>query len=129
MKVCPKCKEKERYKNQSYCKDCQYELVRKYQKTEKGKKSLRRAVKKYQRKRNGFTEGIFEELFKIQGNVCGICKTDVPSLNNKNDWHGDHDHKTGRARGVLCAGCNTLLGRIESVGFDWVDKAKNYLNK
>jgi len=26
----------------------------------------------------------------------------------------DHDHKTGAARGMLCKGCNTKIGAIES---------------
>lgn len=46
-------------------------------------------------------------LLQAQGGVCAICAS---TTSRGRGWHGDHDHKTGAFRGVLCANCNTGLG-------------------
>jgi hypothetical protein len=106
----------------------QREYNKKYRSTDHGKQKMLELVSAWNRNKNGFTENLFKETLKYQNYTCAICGSDKPSKSGKKDWHADHDHTTGKARGVLCAGCNTLLGRIESVGFDWVDKAKKYLS-
>lgn len=59
--------------------------------------------------------------------VCDICKTDVPS-GPKKSWCLDHDHETGKARGILCAACNIGLGMFKD-NLDILDSAMNYLLK
>lgn len=44
-------------------------------------------------------------MIEAQGGVCAACKTDKPK-------HVDHDHKTGRVRGMLCSLCNQALGNV-----------------
>lgn len=44
-----------------------------------------------------------------QRNLCGVCGTPVTSRPVL-----DHDHRTGAVRGVLHAGCNSLLGKLEN---------------
>jgi hypothetical protein len=39
---------------------------------------------------------------------CQICGGREPG--GRGGWHVDHDHKTGRVRGVLCCSCNRALG-------------------
>jgi len=51
----------------------------------------------------------FNILLKNQGGVCAICR--------KSDWNGrgphvDHDHISGKVRGILCQNCNAALGMI-----------------
>jgi hypothetical protein len=132
MKLCPICKINNRDTKHSYCRNCrtlkQREYNKKYRSTDHGKQKMLELVSAWNRNKNGFTENLFKETLKYQNYTCAICGSDKPSKSGKKDWHADHDHTTGKARGVLCAGCNTLLGRIESVGFDWVDKAKKYLS-
>lgn len=48
---------------------------------------------------------------KFQRSFCDICGTPIKLGNGTaNSACVDHDHKTGRVRGVLCHGCNTGLG-------------------
>lgn len=50
------------------------------------------------------------ELLAVQGGRCGICGCKEPTSQG---WHADHDHSTGRLRGVLCSRCNSLIGFAE----------------
>lgn len=55
----------------------------------------------------GITEQAYQSMWEAQGHVCAVCGADVPG---KRDWHLDHDHITGKVRGILCNMCNTGLG-------------------
>ena len=57
------------------------------------------------RRRYGLTSQRVDELIAAQGGLCAVCKVRPPE-------HVDHDHKTGRVRGVLCSGCNQGLGNF-----------------
>jgi hypothetical protein len=57
----------------------------------------------------GVTPGQYQAMLTKQGDRCAICRAD--------DWpgkgrrpHTDHDHLTGRFRGILCGRCNNGLG-------------------
>ena len=54
----------------------------------------------------GITMKQRERLLEDQGDVCAICRAPEPG---QRDWHTDHDHETGRIRGVVCSRCNTEL--------------------
>lgn len=58
----------------------------------------------------GLNQQSYDALLKSQNGVCAICKR--PNWNRKHP-HIDHDHKTGKTRGLLCGACNHVLGRIE----------------
>lgn len=51
----------------------------------------------------GLTSWELEALIAAQGGVCAICPDGKPE-------HIDHDHGSGRIRGVLCGPCNMGLG-------------------
>ena len=48
----------------------------------------------------------YDQMFKNQDGVCAICHKPDKVL------CVDHDHNTGEIRGLLCAQCNTALGKF-----------------
>lgn len=54
----------------------------------------------------GITIAEYDNLFTLQNGVCAVCGKD----NGKRRLCIDHDHKTGKIRGLLCHACNTTLG-------------------
>ncbi|MFF4927431.1 endonuclease VII domain-containing protein [Streptomyces griseofuscus] len=52
----------------------------------------------------GLKPGEYDELFRLQGGVCAICRQ---SRSKRLDV--DHCHKTGVVRGLCCARCNRQL--------------------
>lgn len=57
------------------------------------------------------TEAACIALLAGQGNKCGICKKDLVWPNR--DSTIDHDHSTGKIRGVLCRYCNLGIGNLQ----------------
>lgn len=55
----------------------------------------------------GISLDSWNSILASQENRCAICKTTTPFGNG---WHTDHDHDTGKVRGILCHCCNTMLG-------------------
>jgi hypothetical protein len=59
----------------------------------------------------------YQVLFEAQGGVCKICNNPETAKKNKSEelrmLAVDHDHDTGKVRGLLCARCNVQLGHYE----------------
>jgi len=72
----------------------------------------------------GLTEEGFDELLKSQNGVCAICGKSRSEM--KSNLVVDHDHKTGKVRGLLCVQCNTSLGNLKD-NTDLLKKAAEYL--
>lgn len=58
----------------------------------------------------GLTPEQYTAFLEAQDHRCAICRTDEPK--GKGTWHVDHDHATGRTRGLLCNSCNLALGHF-----------------
>lgn len=58
----------------------------------------------------GIGHDYYEELLKSQDGLCPICSKQLVFIGNKVYNDIDHDHTTGKVRGVLCHNCNLMLG-------------------
>jgi hypothetical protein len=57
----------------------------------------------------GITEEQYQVLLESQNFGCKICGATTTNKLRKN-LSVDHDHRTGRIRGLLCGKCNPMLG-------------------
>ena len=57
----------------------------------------------HHKRRYGITAAEADEMLAAQGGVCAVCRRADPE-------HVDHDHVTGKVRGMLCFNCNQALG-------------------
>lgn len=129
-KVCPECaqmlpvdkfnKSNRRDGYQTYCRDCHNAMQRaKYEADPMAK--IKRQIRASRRKEKdpvatrrkelsrlyGLTLEKYAEIYKAQGGKCAICHQDCKT---KKSLSVDHDHETGKVRGLLCNMCNRALG-------------------
>jgi hypothetical protein len=73
---------------------------------------LREAYRRADLKRKyGITLEDYFEMLSEQGGTCACC--DATEADTRGYiLHVDHCHETGRVRGLLCASCNNILGRV-----------------
>lgn len=58
----------------------------------------------------GVTPEWFDATLVAQGG-CAICA--VTDAAKRGGWNVDHDHATGKVRGVLCGHCNRAIGSLK----------------
>lgn len=103
------------------------ESTKAYQKTyhadpvNKRKHYNRVLLKKY-----GWTIEEWESVLASQGGGCAICRC-TPEQQTKM-FAVDHNHETGKNRGILCGRCNVALGLLGDSA-DVIDAAAAYLRK
>lgn len=85
------------------------------------------AENRYQ-KEYGISVKDVENMLKEQDYLCAICNTEGFAMSDKvyNTLNVDHDHKTGKVRGMLCHNCNRALGLLQD-STEILQKAINYL--
>ena len=103
---CVKCGGSDRYPNGD-CKPCARKRATVVHQARKSgpdaaeyqrQKTLQARLNKYR-----LTPAALIDMLKAQEGVCAICQTAKAT-------HIDHDHETGRVRGILCHQCNIALG-------------------
>jgi hypothetical protein len=78
--------------------------------TEAGKASSRAATI---RAKYNLEPWQWNEMFEAQGHCCKLCgRTEPFPLGTP--WNTDHDHATGKLRGIVCQACNHVLGLVEA---------------
>lgn len=95
-----------------------------------GEFSTKRSIKKFCssecREQKGLALGYglscqeYRTLFKRAAGRCEICRREVirPCV--------DHDHKTGKVRGMICKKCNSALGMFQDDP-EVIERAASYL--
>jgi hypothetical protein len=78
----------------------------------------------YLKKLYGITLKEYYELLEKQDNKCAICGRHKSEFNKL--LSVDHDHKTGKVRGILCNNCNTAIGKLQD-DLDIIQNAYNYI--
>lgn len=107
----------------SHCKQCISDKTKEYNSTPRGRK--------YNQEKAWRVKGIvltveeYQEMLENQNWLCAICGAD----RNKDGTRlcVDHNHETGKIRGLLCHGCNTSLGKFKD-SVELLQKAIDYLN-
>jgi hypothetical protein len=102
----------------SWCKECTNAYTRAYVKTEHGAARKKAAQDSYNARnpdyqvtyRYGLAPGQYDEMRAAQDDRCAICQTEDAGGHR---WHVDHDHATGKVRGLLCASCNLGIGKMQ----------------
>ena len=89
------------------CKQCSREIGRKFFKENKERLTERR-FNDFLRTEYKITREEYDSLRAEQGNCCFICH--ISFGNTRKNINLDHDHKTGKVRGLLCIFCNKALG-------------------
>jgi Recombination endonuclease VII len=127
MKRCPDCREwkpndefprnrNARDGRHAYCKPCHNARGR------ETRARLYGGSRHYHlKKRYGIGAAEVDALIAAQGNVCPICRRESPE-------QVDHDHATGKVRGVLCFNCNGGLGQFRD-DVDALTNAIAYLSR
>lgn len=130
--ICAQCKKRklisEFYKDESkkngvgsYCKECQKANVRSRRIKDPIKSRIsdrRKLLGNY-----GLTLADYDKMFEKQNGVCAVCKQiDITGKR----LAVDHNHKTGKVRGLLCQKCNIRLGVLENR--NWRLLAEKYLH-
>ncbi len=72
----------------------------------------------------GITLEEYERMEREQDYRCAICRTDEKP--SRGSWCVDHDHETGRVRGLLCFDCNSGVGHLKDDAIAWL-RAARYL--
>jgi hypothetical protein len=78
-----------------------------YRRTGRAKEPLRRA---HLKAKYGLTVEQYDELLASQGGGCAVCGR---TATEKRPLHVDHDHVSGRVRGILCFNCNVGIGSFQ----------------
>lgn len=153
MKKCSKCdKEKaitefdirktSKDKHTGVCSDCRRKIVaeRKKRWTNAHRDRAHAANKQYRennpdkihsmklQSRYGITFKDYVEMLAKQGGGCKICGRKDSGRKKQKYFSLDHDHVTGKIRGLLCAPCNTLIGLAQD-NFSILIKASEYLKE
>lgn len=99
------------------CLDCKRINGAKYRAGNQLKINWKNRVQRY-----GLKVDDLDRMFNQQRGRCAIC----PTIFSDGNYRVDHDHSSGKVRGLLCAACNTAIGLLKDNPLV-LQSAKDYL--
>jgi hypothetical protein len=97
-----------------------------YQREYRARPNRKRAMRDlYYRRTYGLSADEVDAMLEKQGGGCAICGALPERLGS---LHLDHDHDTGRIRGLLCLSCNQALGHFRDRA-ELLRRAADYLEQ
>ncbi len=90
--VCVRCKDAPSLRSKTMCDGC-----------------VDKHLWKERKRKANVTKEQFDAAWNTQNGCCAICFISLETYSNA---HADHDHKTGKFRGILCRHCNHGLGNF-----------------
>lgn len=88
-----------------------------------GSRTTERRRSVHRKNKYGLTLEAHAVMLAAQEHQCGICGRPVDELSPV-----DHDHETGRVRGILCTRCNLGLGALGD-NVEGLQRAMDYLSR
>lgn len=115
----------------SHCKKCKSKRTMKYHLNNPEKHKIT-VIKQKLKKLYGLTIEDIEGMLKNQNYKCAICGREIflhgSSVDKNKIARVDHNHETGKVRGLLCDDCNIGLGKFMD-NTEYLLGAISYLNK
>lgn len=107
-------KKRGRFRPHSFCRECRKVVSKEWRR--KFPDRHRASMRRYHLEANfGLTVQQYDAMLSAQGGRCAICsRTPDENFKYRPDrpfpLGVDHDHKTGKIRGLLCTRCNVMIG-------------------
>lgn len=96
------------------------------QRAENYRKDKSRAIESNLKRYYGISLAIYVQIFKKQNGRCKLCNVHQSQFERRFDV--DHNHKTGKIRGLLCIRCNRGIGLLKD-DVKILKRAIRYLQK
>lgn len=77
-------------------------------------RKIEQSIKSSLKTKYGLSKADYDELFESQYGRCAICRfpEDSTYKGTRRRLSVDHNHTTGKVRGLLCFKCNLALGHL-----------------
>ena len=116
------------WKSQSLCIEC----VKERQKNRWNSRTPKKRLEQHLKYKYSLTIKELNDALEKQNGSCAICEEVLPDLlvynNRRRGYAIDHNHETGKFRGILCLKCNSMLGMAKD-NTNILSKAINYLDE
>ena len=139
MWYCKKCRGTEKYESgkciactRAFSRKSYHKNPEKYKENAKEWKRKNRERARISGRKGGRTDWLPGEHERAEQRLltvtnCGVCKGEDPR--HVRGWSADHNHETGKFRGMVCHPCNMAISHVEKYGLDRGIQISAYLDR